>query len=332
MQTEEVRVRLQYHDAQLEIFESLARKKVVSKGRRFGFTKGCAQFVIQRMSEGISPVLWGDTIHTNITNYIERYFIPVLNKLPKGTWEWKKQEKKIYIGASVCDFRSADQPENWEGFGYRLIILNEAGIILRNRYLWHNTVRPMLMDYPDSMAIIGGTPKGKGIFFDLFKKGGKELGWEKFQFSSYDNPYLEKSEIEAMERELPPEVAKQEIYGEFLDSSTHVLISYDLIQKAIKQLYPSRGREIWGLDIARHGEDDSSLAKRSWKDLYEVKAVHIPDTMQLASYVASEYRQAEKKPSTIFIEVTGMGWGVYDRLHELGLPVYPADVGQTSVE
>ena len=60
------------------------------------------------------------------------------------------------------DFRSADKPENIEGFGYALIILNEAGIILKNRRLWEETIRPMAMDYK-AKVIIGGTPKGKRV-------------------------------------------------------------------------------------------------------------------------------------------------------------------------
>ena len=53
----------------------------------------------------------------------------------------------LKIGNSSLDFRSADKPENIEGFGYALIILNEAGIILKNRRLWEETIRPMAMDY-----------------------------------------------------------------------------------------------------------------------------------------------------------------------------------------
>ena len=48
------------------------------------------------------------------------------------------------------------------------IFLNEAGIILKNNYLYTNTILPMLMDYPDSQLIAAGVPKGK------IKKDGTE--------------------------------------------------------------------------------------------------------------------------------------------------------------
>lgn len=327
---------LTYHAGQEAVFSDPARRKVLSKGRRWGFTRGASQHVIEQMLAGVSPILWGDTISANITSYIERYFYPVLNQLPKDLWQWKKQEKKLIIGNSVCDFRSADQPENWEGFGYKLVILNEAGIILKNQYLWHNAVRPMLMDYPDSVAIIGGTPKGKNLFHELHQKGVTgEDGWKSFTFSTYINPFLKKSEIQEMERELPESVVRQEIYAEFMGEGENVLIPYDLIVQCIEreEFNDARfGNEIWGLDVARHGGDFSVLAKRHYKNIHELKSYSLGDTMQLASQVNSEYRQATIKPTHIFVETTGIGWGVYDRLNELGVPVLPADVGTKSID
>ena len=92
-----------------------------------------------------------------------------------------KSELKIQVDnkgtTSVLDLRSADRPENLEGFGYHLIIINEAGIVLKNRNLWQESILPMTLDYK-AEVIIGGTPKGKKtkntekhLFFELFEKG-----------------------------------------------------------------------------------------------------------------------------------------------------------------
>ena len=332
----EINLGIEYHSGQDKVFfGSKERRRVVTKGRRWGFTKGSAQFIIEQMLSKDITVLWGDTVTSNIYNYVERYFLPILSRLPNSLWEWKKQERKLYINKSTCDFRSADQPENWEGFGYNIVILNEAGIILKNQYLWNNAVRPMLMDYPDSLVIIGGTPKGKNLFFDLYNKTFNEPGWDGFNFTSFDNPYLAKEEIDELIKELPEGVVRQEIYAEFSDVSSQVLIPYDLALECMKRellIKDEEQEEIWGLDIARHGDDFSALAKRRWKDVYEVKLYDIQDTMQLASFVAYQCKAAPKKPLKIFVETTGIGWGVYDRLRELNIPVYPADVSMKSYQ
>jgi len=58
---------IEYHSNQERIlFESDARFKVIAKGRRFGLTKGFANYIIEEMLDGVSPVLWVDTVYGNI--------------------------------------------------------------------------------------------------------------------------------------------------------------------------------------------------------------------------------------------------------------------------
>ena len=152
-----------YHKNQEKIlFESGARFKVIAKGRRFGLTRGFANYIIEQMLEGVSPVLWVDTVYGNIERYVDRYFIPTLKVYLKIYGNIEVIEMILKIGNSVCDFRSADNPENIEGFGYALIVINEAGIVLKNRNLWTETILPMILDYK-AKVMIGGTPKGKTV-------------------------------------------------------------------------------------------------------------------------------------------------------------------------
>ena len=174
----EISLDITYHKNQQKIFfESKARYKVIAKGRRFGLTRGFANYVIDQMMDGVSPVLWVDTIYGNIDRYVERYFTPTLKQLPKNLWKYRSNRNDLKIMSSVCDFRSADRPENIEGFGYALIIINEAGIVLKNRSLWNESIRPMILDYKADV-LIGGTPKGKNVkgkrekhlFYELFER------------------------------------------------------------------------------------------------------------------------------------------------------------------
>ena len=237
-------IELNYHTNQKKIFlESDARYKIVAKGRRFGLTRGLAHYVIENMLEGITPVLWVDTIYGNIDRYFERYFLPALRTLPKGIWKYRSNRNDLKIINSVCDFRSADKPENIEGFGYELIILNEAGIILKNRRLWEESIRPMILDYK-AKVIIGGTPKGKRVkktnethlFYELYQRGfsaegkeqsEKESEWKSFNFSSYDNPMLDKDEIDELANDISPSLRDQEIFGKFMDKETSGIIKFD---------------------------------------------------------------------------------------------------------
>lgn len=202
--------------------------KVCRKGRRAGITRGASHAVIEWLIEGSGPVLWGETTHGNIERYFDRYFLPVL-KDNKIEHKFDRKNKQLTIGNQFCDFRSEDNPDNWEGFGYKFIVLNEAGIILKNKSLYINSVLPMLLDYPDSKLICAGVPKGKKLrdgeehpFFTLYKRaqeGHKQ--YEYLSLTSYDNPLLSTSDIQALEEEIElfsPEQVRQEIYGEFIES------------------------------------------------------------------------------------------------------------------
>lgn len=173
-------------------------------------------------------MLWVDTINGNIDRYFERYFYPDLKLLPDFIkWKWNQQKRELKINDAIIDFRSADIPENIEGFGYKKIFLNEAGIILKDEYLYNKAILPMLLDYPDSQLIAAGVPKGrfkkdgsKHTFFELYEKAisGHE-NYRYVQMTTFDNPLIPREEIEAMLLEMDESTAQQEIYGQFVDDA-----------------------------------------------------------------------------------------------------------------
>jgi len=266
----QLELEMTYHPNQEKIlFESDARFKVIAKGRRFGLTKGFANYIIEEMLDGVTPVLWVDTVYGNIERYVERYFIPVLKSLPKGLWKYRTNRNDLKIGNSVCDFRSADNPENIEGFGYALIVINEAGIVLKNRNLWSESILPMILDHK-AKVLIGGTPKGKRVkkskekhlFYELFERSKNE--WESFVFTSYDNPLLDPVEIDELVKEISPVLRDQEIFGKFVDAETAGIIKnewwqyYDDENELYKQRILKKVQS-WDTAFKKNQENDYSV-------------------------------------------------------------------------
>lgn len=325
MQNNEIKLSLSYTPQQKKVFfENKARFTTIEKGRRFGFTKGMANACIEWLLEG-KKILWVDTINANLKRYYERYFRPELKKLPKDMYSFNAQDKQLNINGAWLDFRSAERPENIEGFGYDIIILNEAGIILKDEYLWDNAISPMLLDNPNSRAFIGGVPKGKNKFFDLASRGMKnENGWINFQFSSYDNPLLDKSEIDRLVLEMggsDSDIAKQEIFGEFLDTTSNMLFNLSAINLAFmkEQFFDAKDNIIWGLDVAREGDDESVLCIRRGLNVTEFRSYRINSVSELAREVYRAYQNETIKPKIIYIDSVGVGGGCFDTLCDLGL-------------
>jgi hypothetical protein len=75
---------------------------------------------------------------------------------------------------------------------------------------------------------------------------------------------------------------------------------------------------VMGVDIARQGDDQTVIRFRQGLDARSIPAVkfRIPDLMQVASRVLEQVEQ--HKPAAVFVDATGIGWGVFDRLAQLG--------------
>lgn len=73
-----------------------------------------------------------------------------------------------------------------------------------------------------------------------------------------------------------------------------------------------------GVDVARHGDDFIWLIDRQGRTAGERINLRIPKTDNLMHIVGLVVTFIQTyRPARVFIDVTGMGWGVYDRLVEL---------------
>lgn len=317
--------------AQQSIFDSKARYKVASKGRRFGLTKGAANdFIRAALQRDFKQGLWVDTVNVNIDRYVERYFLPNLRKLPDNLYKWSKQSKVLYILDSYIDFRSVDRPENIEGFGYDKAFLNEAGIILKNDYLWNNAIRPMLWEFKPT-TVIGGTPKGKGTFFELYQRGldPEQRLYEAFHFTSFDNPYLDAKMLEEEIKSLPEMARKQEIYAEFLDDSGVVFRGLKQVMNATPEKPKSGHIYVVGVDLAKQ-EDftvisvyDRSTNKQVYQDRFN--QIDWPFQKHKIKSVSRHYNNA-----LVYLDATGLGDPIADDLSREGVPVEPITLTNTS--
>lgn len=349
---ESLELNLYFHNAQRTIFFGAdTRNKIVATGRRFGKTKGLANYVMLKMIENVSPILWVDTINSNIDRYLERYFIPVLKPLPSHLWQWRQQKKELKILNSICDFRSSDQPDNIEGFGYALIILNEAGIILNNSYLWFNAIRPMVMDY-HAQILACGTPKGKkakkqngnSLFYELFQKGDPEsptydLNYKSFHFTSYANVkpggWLDKAEIDELAADTPPSIRRQEIYGEFVDIEAGEILKREW-WKFYRELPANYDSIVQSYDTAyKKNEENSFSVCTTWyvtghgyylADCWRER-VEFPELKRQVAMLYNKYR-----PREILIEDMASGQSLIQELRRsTALPIKPIKVDRDKI-
>lgn len=76
------------------------------------------------------------------------------------------------------------------------------------------------------------------------------------------------------------------------------------------------GALVIGVDPARFGEDATAIIRRRGRKAYKPERLLGKDTMSVAGHIANIIR--EEKPAKVFIDVGGLGAGIYDRLVEMG--------------
>lgn len=316
---------IQNFPKQQSIFDSKARIKLAAKGRRFGLTKGAANDYILSALEGrFSKGLWVDVVNSNIDKYIERYFLPHLKKLPERMWNWRVQKKELHIGKAYIDFRSADTPETMEGFGYDKAFINEAGIVLKDEYLWNNAIQPMFWDYENVSVVIGGTPKGKGKFYELCERGKDpdQPQFEFFTFTSFDNPFINRVAIEEDMKNMPERVVQQEIYAKFLDDTGVVFKGFTEIMTA-KPTRPVDNHDyVMGVDLARV-QDFTVLSvydTTNNKQVYEARFHQLDWAMQKQRIAETSMHY---NLAVVVIDATGLGDPIVEDLARMEIPVDP---------
>lgn len=245
--------------------------------------------------------------------------------------------EKIFLDAgpsecfAVARTASKDRPEALQGFheDNLLFVLEEASGIPDEVF----EVAQGALSTPGAKILMVGNPtRTSGYFFDAFHS--MRDRWQTMQVSSIDVPRA-RGHIEDVEAKYGKDsnVYKVRVLGEFPESEEDVVIPLHLIESAVhRQIEPSEAfRMVWGLDVARFGDDRCALAKRRGNVMPDpIKSWRNRDTMQTSGMIMKEYNESkeEDRPNEILVDVIGLGAGVVDRLKELGLPARGVNVAE----
>lgn len=112
------------------------------------------------------------------------------------------------------------------------------------------------------------------------------------------------------------------VNGEFPSSNVLSLFSmYDLYDASTRKA-PDYSPVIWAVDVARHGDDDTILSKRSGNTIHPLTKIKSIRHKDAAKEIKVIYDMAKEKPLVINIDTTGgWGWGLYEDLQDLNIPV-----------
>ena len=194
----------------------------------------------------------------------------------------------------------------------------------------------------NATIILAGNPvRTSGLFYDshtkLARRGERTVGdWYAVTVNCETSRRVSRDFIEEKARRYGRDSNEYRIrvLGEFptADADTIIPIEHILAAQS-RDITTPPSDAVWGVDVARFGDDRSALVKRIGSVVEErPKVWQGKDTMQLAALIHEEWNATPppKRPRSICVDVIGIGSGVVDRLRMLGLPVRGVNVAETS--
>ena len=125
--------------------------------------------------------------------------------------------------------------------------------------------------------------------------------------------------------------ARVRVRGLFPKAATRQLISTESVEKAMK--FGAEGWEylpkVMGVDVARFGENSSTICARQGRKVSEIEVLPKMDLMQTAHHVAEAVKR--ERPAQVFVDGSGIGAGVVDRLRQLNFSIVEVNGGNQSL-
>lgn len=226
-----------------------------------------------------------------------------------------------------------EKPEALQGFHSEniLFVIDEASGVSDNVF----EVAEGALSTEGAFAVMAANPtRQSGYFYDSHHK--MRAYWGLMHVNGENCKRVSKQYVESMAKKYGKEssIYKVRVRGDFAAAIDGV-IPLELCEAAKMRDVAifDKSPIVWGLDVARFGDDSTALAKRKGNhQLEKCREWYGKDTMQTVGLIKHEWdtTAADRRPASINVDVIGIGAGVVDRLKEIGLPVYGVNVAESA--
>jgi hypothetical protein len=316
------------HPGQLVIHRSRASRRIVACGVRFGKTRCAAmEALAQAMAPAQHSIGWIVAPTYDLCDRVFRELqVVVLEHLKHRIISMRESDRRIVLrnmsgGESEIKAKSADNPVSLLGEGLDWLVVDEASRLKPN--IWQSHLSQRLID-KHGWALLISTPRGKGYFYDLYRRGkgpDRDPDFESWNMPSSSNPLLDLSMIEAERGRLPERVFAQEYLAHFTEGAGAVF--RNARECAVGDLTgPIDGERYYaGLDLAKV-EDFTVFTVLDKRGVVRfIDRFHRMDWAVQVARIQGSARRYNK--ACILCDVTGVGDPIYEMLSRAGLYIDP---------
>lgn len=220
---------------------------------------------------------------------------------------------------------------------YVLVLLDEVGgypqaIVDTAEAVLANAGKPALHGgVTEAKVVMAGNPTDlEGPLWNAFRGNARKL-WHPIEINGDpENPKRARRVSETWARELIDKygrdhpIVRINVLGEFPLTQSNKLLGPEQVENAQRRVVPRAAYtdypRILGVDVGRsEGRNRTVIQPRQGPVAFPARILRVNDTMTVVDVVVQVIKSF--KPHACFIDVIGVGGGVYDRLRELGYDV-----------
>jgi len=314
------------HEGQLRVHQSRAPRRVLAAGVRWGKTL-CA--AMEGLAAAMEPrersMGWVAAPTYDLASRVfNQMVLSAASHLRHRIVKISESDHRLVLrnlggGLSEVRAKSCDNPVSLLGEGLDFLVVDETARLRPE--IWQNYLSQRLID-KKGWALLISTPRGKGHFYELWRRGqasGSEPDpdYESWCAPSWDNPLLDRSMIEAERERLPERVFMQEYGAEFIEGSGAVFRNVRDCATGEFQEAQSDQSYFAGLDLAKI-EDYTVLVvmNRKWEVVFVDRFHRLDWAIQVTRIKAALDRFNHAR---VLVDSTGKGEPVYEALKTAGL-------------
>ena len=254
---------------QQEVYSNPARFKVVAAGRRCGKSYLAAwTLLINALQSNRGWTIYVAPTQNQARQILWRQLLEIAHPVIKKS-HINNLDIELINGQTI-GLRGSDRPDTMRGLSLNYVVLDEYADMKPE--VFEEILRPALSDL-EGPALFIGTPKGRNHFYDLYKYGelADDPEWSSFHFTSYDNPFLKKEEINAAKRSMSSYAFRQEFMASF-ESKGSEMFREDWVQFGEE---PEDGDYYIAIDLAGFEEVGKKKSKNSRLDETAIAVVKV---------------------------------------------------------
>ena len=253
---------------QQEVFEDSSRFKVIAAGRRTGKSRLAAwKLIIEGLQCKRGHVFYVAPTQGQARDIMWQTLLEVGHPVIASS-HINNLQIKLVNGATIA-LKGADRPETMRGVSLSFLCMDEYADMKPE--VWEQILRPALADQKGDAMFIG-TPMGRNHFYDLFQYASlsEDEQWKGWHFTSYDNPLLDKEEINAAKKSMSAFSFRQEFMASF-EAAGGELFKEEHIKFCEEE--PEEGQFYIAVDLAGFADVQTATTKTNRLDQTSIAVV-----------------------------------------------------------